>query len=83
MKLPQKRMIYHFYVSNDWNISITNKIHFACLKKYAHIFNEVVICLSIDNIEDRATLPQKLLHDGQIYILRSDKTYTTTGAEVK
>lgn len=38
---------------------------------------------AIDNIEDRATLPQKLLHDGQIYILRSDKTYTTTGAEVK
>lgn len=56
MKLPQKRMIYHFYVSNEWDTSITNKIHFACLKKYAHIFNEVIICLSIDNIEDKETI---------------------------
>ena len=38
---------------------------------------------AIDNIEDRTTLPRKLLQEGQIYILRGEKSYTTTGAEVK
>ena len=38
------------------------------------------------DIEDAYTndiIPHKVLQDGQIYILRGDKTYTITGAEVK
>lgn len=36
----------------------------------------------IDDIE-ASTVPRKILRDGQIYILRGDRTYTVTGQEVK
>ena len=32
---------------------------------------------------DTDTIPQKVLRNGQVYILRNNKTYTTTGLEVK
>lgn len=37
---------------------------------------------AIDNV-DASTAPRKLLHNGQILILRGDKTYTLTGQEVQ
>ena len=48
---------------------------------------EEELCTAIDNtlvpsLESRSEA-SKLLHNGQIYILRGDKTYTLTGAEVK
>ena len=36
---------------------------------------------AIDNI-DADIMPHKVIHDGQIYILRGDKVYTTTGQQV-
>lgn len=38
--------------------------------------------MSIDNL-DATSAPQKTLHDGQLFILRGDKTYSITGQEVK
>ncbi len=32
---------------------------------------------------DSSIAPQKVLIDGQVYILRNGKTYTPTGAEVE
>ena len=37
----------------------------------------------IEDIHIEGNLPQKIVVDGQIYILRGDKTYTVTGQEVK
>lgn len=37
----------------------------------------------VDNITTPATRARKVLRDGQVLILRDDKTYTLTGAEVK
>ena len=33
--------------------------------------------------DNQFTTPQKIIRDGQVYILRNGKTYTTTGVEVK
>ena len=37
---------------------------------------------NMENINS-ALIPEKLLHNGQIFILRGEKVYTTTGQEVK
>ena len=37
----------------------------------------------IDNLQDAPCVPHKILRDGQIFILRGDKTYTLQGQEVK
>ena len=37
----------------------------------------------VENITTDGTTPQKIVRDGQVYILRNGKTYTTTGVEVK
>lgn len=46
---PDKRMIFHFYINEDWKNSITNRIHLECLRHYSHIFDEVVFVISIDD----------------------------------
>ena len=38
---------------------------------------------AVDNVSADGTTPQKIIRDGQVYILRNGKTYTTTGVEVK
>lgn len=38
---------------------------------------------AVDNVSADGTTPQKIVRDGQVYILRNGKTYTTTGVEVK
>ena len=37
----------------------------------------------IDNLQDAPCVPHKILRDGQVLILRGDKTYTIQGQEVK
>ena len=37
----------------------------------------------VENLNTNATEVKKILHNGQIFIIRDDKTYTTTGIEVK
>ena len=38
---------------------------------------------AVDNIPSSATNTQKLLRDGQVYILKDGKTYTIMGASVE
>ncbi len=44
---------------------------------------EFIPATAIDNVSADTTTPQKVLINGQVYILRNGKTYTTTGVEVK
>ena len=37
----------------------------------------------LQTADNQFTTPQKIVRDGQVYILRNGKTYTTTGVEVK
>lgn len=52
----KKTLVYSFYISPDWEINDTNRIHFACLKSYGRIFDDVRITLLIDDTNDFATL---------------------------
>lgn len=49
MVTPKKRMIFHFFVKENWKDRITNRIHLECLKKYSYIFDEVIFVISLDN----------------------------------
>lgn len=54
-----KRMVYSFYVNDDSFDNIINKLHFKLLKRYIHIFDEVIFCVIIDD-RDRIDLIQKI-----------------------
>jgi hypothetical protein len=44
-----KRLIYHFYLCNDYCDNVANKVHFECLKYYASVFDEIVIVFACDD----------------------------------
>lgn len=65
------------YTFIGWSKPITNiQSNLTVIAQYQ--LNE-----GIEDIYLEDTIPHKLLNDGQIFILRGDKTYTITGAEVK
>lgn len=56
----------------------------ATLQTYTGEFNTTGTATSVGQTEDdRSATVQKVLRNGQVYILRNGKTYTTTGVEVK
>ena len=44
-----KKLIYYFYLTEDFEENRGNKINFACLSRYAHIFDSVDIYISTDD----------------------------------
>lgn len=48
----KKKMLFYFYANDDFENLNSNKIHFNCISHYAHIFDEIEIVISIDNISD-------------------------------
>jgi hypothetical protein len=70
---PQKRLVFHFFVDYNWEESITNQIHFKCLKFYGHIFDEVFFNISVDNINDI-----DLIKNFQLKILSLGLTHNIT-----
>lgn len=47
-----KRLIYSYYHSDKNETVFINKIHLKMLKRYINIFDEVVFCIIIDNVND-------------------------------
>ena len=47
------RMIYHVYIPNTCDFPEIYKLHFACIKEYASIFDDTIFVLSIDDIDNR------------------------------
>ena len=54
----------------------------ATLQTYTGEFNTTGVATYVDNATTD-TVAQKIIRDGQVFILRSDKTYTTMGVEVE
>ena len=51
-----KRMVYAFYYSDDISIQTINEIHFKILERYINIFDEIVFCIIIDNINNKEVI---------------------------
>ena len=49
-----KRMVYAFYASNDNNF--IDELHYKLLERYINVFDEVIFCIIIDDINDRDTI---------------------------
>ena len=46
-----KRLVFHFYLSEDWEENIANKVHFRCLKQFSNVFDEAVVVISSKNAD--------------------------------
>ena len=82
-------------VANQWNeviIDLTDKT-FAPFKQFGWVINKEIPGFFVDNVYffkdaqgfeniDASTKAVKVLHNGQIFILRGDKVYTITGQPV-
>ena len=64
MIYPSKRLIFYFYIKDNWIENITNRIHLLCLKHYAHIFDEAVFVISVDDINN-----YELIHSFEMAVL--------------
>lgn len=49
--LDTKRMIFSFYINDESFDHRINKLHFKLLKRYIHLFDEVIFCIIIDDRE--------------------------------
>lgn len=47
-----KTLLYYLYVTPDFFDRITNLVNIECLRKYAHIFDNAKIILSLDDTKD-------------------------------
>ena len=47
--LDKKRLIFSFYLTNDWEESETNILHIRLLSKYLGTFDDVIFCLITNN----------------------------------
>lgn len=50
-----KRFLYCYYVSEFADESV-NSLHFQCIKKYIHLFDQVTIYITIDDTSDDETI---------------------------
>ena len=48
----KKTLCFYFYTTRETLHDEINKIHFECLKHYKMAFNEVIIGISVDDLED-------------------------------
>lgn len=44
-----RRLVFHFFISDDYEANIMYKVHFACLKYFANVFDEAVFILTSNN----------------------------------
>ena len=43
-----KKLVFHFYVTEDWETNVVNKVHFKCLEHYSHVFTDALVCVCSD-----------------------------------
>ena len=44
-----KRLVFHFYLCENWDTNFANILHFKCLSHYTGIFDEVKIIIAVDD----------------------------------
>ena len=67
----------------DYNLTITAKNSNGQVVDKKEVSFKTNGLEPIENVYIEGDKPVKVLHDGQIYILRGEKVYTVTGQEVK
>lgn len=51
-----KKLVFYFYICENWATNKANLVHFMCLKRYNEIFNEVEIYIATDDKQDYETI---------------------------
>ena len=78
--------VFEPFLKTEWNNYMSGPLyHLYECKVHDNIIysNTMGIVLAYDSVTANDISATKLLHNGQIYIIRGDKTYTLTGQEVK
>lgn len=52
MQKIKHRLIFSFYLTDDFEDNFANKIHFKMLRYYQDRFDEAIFCINIDNVDD-------------------------------
>ena len=71
------------YEFAQWSNGVTDNPYLLTATADLTLEAQFVPATAVDNVSADGTTPQKIVRDGQVYILRNGKTYTTTGVEVK
>ena len=53
-----RRLIFHFYAVKGFEDNPAYKMHFACLRKYSHVFDSAKFIISVDDVKDRELISQ-------------------------
>jgi hypothetical protein len=48
----KKQLFYYFFTTREEFNGIINNIHYTCLEHYKHVFDEVFICIALNDTED-------------------------------
>ena len=71
------------YEFAQWSNGITDNPYLLTATADLTLEAQFIPATAVENVSADGTTPQKIVRDGQVYILRNGKTYTTTGVEVK
>ncbi len=71
------------YEFAQWSNGVTDNSYLLTATEDLTLEAQFISTTAVENVPTDGTTPQKILRDGQVYILRNGKTYTTTGVEVK
>ena len=71
------------YEFAQWSNGVTDNPYLLTATADLTLEAQFIPATAVDNVSADGTTPQKIVRDGQVYILRNGKTYTTTGIEVK
>ena len=71
------------YEFAQWSNGVTDNPYLLTATADLILEAQFIPATAVDNVSADGTTPQKIVRDGQVYILRDGKTYTTTGIEVK
>jgi len=58
MNKSYKRLVFNFYGTENFEDSISNKVHFNCLNHYSQIFDETIICISVSEPQNLDLIQQ-------------------------
>ena len=71
------------YEFAQWSNGVTDNPYLLTATEDLTLEAQFIPATAVDNVSADGSTPQKIIRDGQVYILRNGKTYTTTGIEVK
>lgn len=71
------------YEFAQWSNGVTDNPYLLTATADLILEAQFIPATAVDNVSADGSTPQKIIRDGQVYILRNGKTYTTTGVEVK